>query len=366
MVCLWRWRRFRPSPECGIVNNRQEPRKKPFDKFSLVGEKSAAMPRSKPSFQRSDHCDGRRFFNPGGETAPRLGGIMRWQLERLFRPAAADPGPVERFWPAGETAGEPGRSVSFLGHASFLLRGPGWSALLDPVCSATAGVWRLGVKRLQPSALGLDQLPDPDFVLVTHNHYDHCDVATLRHLSGRPSRPVAVVPLGNGKLMKRMGFGHVVELDWWEVWRPARGPVVTLTPAVHFSSRGPFDRNRTLWGGFHLRDGDRALFAAGDTAYGKHFRETRERLGAPSLALLPIGAYLPSRLMRPIHQGPREALQAHEDLGAQRSLAFHFGAFPLADDSLHGPAQELRKLLQESGTPKESFLVPGLGDELSW
>ncbi len=313
-----------------------------------------------PRFPLSDHCDGHRFFNPDGASPPALGAIMQWQLARLFRKKS------------GKVETSPGASVrpsetspwaaTFLGHASFLLRGPRWSALLDPVCSKVAGPgFRLGVPRLQPPALKVDDLPTPDLVLLTHNHYDHCDAATLRNLARRSPRPVAVCPLGLRKLLVSFGFRDVVELDWWESHEFADGPKVTLTPARHFSARGPFDRNRSLWGGFYLEDGSVRVLAAGDTGYATHFAEIAERLGPPELSLLPIGAYLPAALMRPIHQNPAEALQAHRDLRSRRSVAFHFGAFPLADDGLHEPARDLAELLLREGLDPETFVIPNPG-----
>jgi L-ascorbate metabolism protein UlaG (beta-lactamase superfamily) len=172
-----------------------------------------------------------------------------------------------------------------------------------------------------------------------------------------------VTPLGNGRLLRAAGFHRVEELDWWETAGAAPLPV-TVTPAQHFSARGPFDRNRALWGGFLIEAGGRRILHAGDSGYGSHFREIAERLGPIDLALVPIGAYEPRWFMKDIHMNPAEAVQAHLDLGARQSIAMHFGTFQLTPEGIDEPVRELTRALQERGTPADRFRVMQVGESM--
>jgi L-ascorbate metabolism protein UlaG (beta-lactamase superfamily) len=206
-----------------------------------------------------------------------------------------------------------------------------------------------------------DDLPPISLVLLSHNHYDHCDLETLRRLEQR-FHPAAVTPPGNGELLRSAGFRRVEELDWWQ---SAKTPLrVTVTPAQHFSARGPFDRNRALWGGFFIEAAGRRIFHAGDSGYGPHFREIGARLGPIDLALIPIGAYEPRWFMTDIHMNPAEAVQAHLDLGARQSVAMHFGTFQLTPEGIDQPVRDLRVALQDRGVPAEQFRVMEVGESL--
>jgi L-ascorbate metabolism protein UlaG (beta-lactamase superfamily) len=205
-------------------------------------------------------------------------------------------------------------------------------------------------------------LPAIALVLLSHNHYDHCDLGTLRALEQR-FHPRLVTPTGNGRLLRSAGIGQVEELDWWQSASTAALPV-TLTPAQHFSARGPFDRNRALWGGFLIEARGRRMLFAGDSGYGPHFREIAARLSPIDLALLPIGAYEPRWFMKDIHMNPAEAVQAHLDLGARRSLAMHYGTFQLTPEGVDEPVRELAKALRERGVPAERFRPADVGESV--
>jgi L-ascorbate metabolism protein UlaG (beta-lactamase superfamily) len=201
-----------------------------------------------------------------------------------------------------------------------------------------------------------EDLPPIDLVLLSHNHYDHLDMATLRRLGKRgPLRFVA--PVGVGRLLRT--FGKVEELDWGGSVERA-SCTVHCVPALHFSSRGLFDRNRTLWCGYYLEAGPFTVYFAGDTAFGPHFAQIREQFGAPHLALLPIGAYEPRWFMSPVHMGPDEAARAHEILGARTSIAIHHGTFQLADEGLDTPRRVLREC-----TADETFQVLANGESVT-
>jgi L-ascorbate metabolism protein UlaG (beta-lactamase superfamily) len=316
-------------------------------------------PQGRPAV--TDHFDGRRFFNPHAQGARSSWAVLRWILTRRRQP-----------WPRGMDSPLEGKppvppegqaAVTFVGHSTFLLQLGETNVLTDPVWSERASpVSWAGPRRVRPPAVALDALPPVHVVLVSHNHYDHMDLRTLRHLEWRFA-PLFVTGLGNRRYLLGRGLRRVEELDWWHGLEAA-GLTITMTPAQHFSRRGLFDTNRTLWGGFEVRRGGfRVLFAA-DSGYAPYFREVRERLGPPDVALLPIGAYEPRWIMGPVHLDPAEAVRAHLDLGARQSLAMHFGTFRLTDEGIDEPVHELRRALREADVPEEAFHVPGFGETL--
>jgi L-ascorbate metabolism protein UlaG (beta-lactamase superfamily) len=199
-------------------------------------------------------------------------------------------------------------------------------------------------------------------VLLSHNHYDHCDRTTLRRLARRFD-PVVVTPLGNAPLVRASGIRRVMELDWWQSTTQAGLPI-TLTPARHLSARSPFDRNRALWSGFLIVAGGRRIYFAGDTGYAELFREVRERLAPIDLAILPIGAYEPRWFMQPIHMNPEEAVQAHVDLDAAESVGMHFGTFPLTTEGIDAPLRALNEACAARGLDRSRFRVLGFGESI--
>ena len=200
-------------------------------------------------------------------------------------------------------------------------------------------------------------------MLLSHNHYDHCDLRTLRRLARRFD-PIVVTPAGNGRLVKSAGIRRIEELDWWEASQSSPLPI-TLTPAHHFSARGPFDRNRALWGGFMLAAGRARVFFAGDTAYAPFFRDIRERLGPIDLALLPIGAYEPRWFMRSVHMNPAEAVQAHVDLDARQSFGVHFGTFQMTTEGIDEPLRALEAARDALGIAPSRFKrILGFGESM--
>ena len=284
----------------------------------------------------SDHFDGERFFNPGQKPDSRgFGAVLRWRLRERHVPwGSLPPDPV--FPPPAEKVAAGTVSVTFIGHSTFLLRLPGFTVLTDPVFSERCSpVPWAGPRRARPPGLALDDLPPVNLVIVSHNHYDHMDLPSLRQLAARRTGH-AITTAGNAAILRRAGFERVDELDWWEM-APAGPLQVTATPARHFSRRSPADANRTLWAGFNLSGPDGQILFAGDSGAGPHWTAIRERLGPPGLALLPIGAYEPRWLMAPVHMNPAEAAQAHRELGAAQSIGMHFGTFQLTDEAIDAP-----------------------------
>ena len=198
-------------------------------------------------------------------------------------------------------------------------------------------------------------------MLISHNHYDHLDIPTLKRLASEHD-PRFIVPLRNEGLLRKNGITSVAEMDWWDELEVA-GPLrLTCVPAQHHSGRGMRDRHKTLWAGFVLRGGAGTVYFSGDTGAGAHFSQVKERFGEITLALLPIGAYRPRWFMKTNHMTPAEAVEAHRLLQPRASVAFHFGTFPLGDDGEIEPVEEPIIALAEQGVPEDAFWVLGHGE----
>ena len=316
---------------------------------------------SAPTIPTSDHFDGRRFFNPGIDTDRSLLEVLRWRRTSIRTPwpkRIADPPPT----PPPATV-QPGQmAFTYIGQATFLIRTPDLVILTDPIFSQRASPLAFaGPERVRPPGLSLDQLPPIDLVLLSHNHYDHMDLPSLRVLLSR-FNPRIVTGLGNGTYLARKGVAAAVELDWWQADRPRQGVTVTYVPAQHWSSRTLFDRRLMLWGGFVIKTAASRIYFAGDTGYFDGFSAIRTRCGEPDVALLPIGAYEPRWFMKAQHMNPGEAVQAHRDLGAGRSLAMHWGTFQLTDEGIDVPVQALELAKATEAIAPEAFLAPVPGE----
>jgi L-ascorbate metabolism protein UlaG (beta-lactamase superfamily) len=308
----------------------------------------------------SSRFDGRRFHNPGRSASKSLADVLRWQLTADRRPwparvALRREGALPAQVPAGHVA------ATFVNHSTFVLQLGGLVLLTDPVWSERASpVAFAGPRRVHPPGLRLDAIPRVDLVLLSHNHYDHFDRATLDRLEAG-HRPPIVTLRGNEAYLRRHEGGRLHALDWWQSVEVA-GVRVTATPALHFSGRGILDRDRALWGGLVVEwDGPTVFFAA-DTGYWSHFREVRHRFGTVGLALLPIGAYEPRWFMASAHMNPADAVRAHLDLGGPPSIGMHFGTFRLTDEAWEDPPRELAAALQQSGVAPSRFRVPTPGE----
>jgi L-ascorbate metabolism protein UlaG (beta-lactamase superfamily) len=247
-----------------------------------------------------------------------------------------------------------------------LLQVGGLNILTDPIFSERASPlsW-VGPKRKTPPALRVDELPHIDIVIVSHNHYDHLDLPTLRALQAQPGGPpLLLMPLGVGDWLKRQGIGNVQQLDWWQS-HPVGEARLHFVPVQHWSARGLFDRFETLWGGWVIEsqaDGKPfKAFFTGDTGYSKDFIDIQRRFGDFDFAMIPVGAYEPRWFMKSQHVNPAEAVQIHRDLQARQSLGIHWGAFELTDESLDEPATALKSAVHEAGIDPEAFFVTPLG-----
>ncbi len=247
-------------------------------------------------------------------------------------------------------------SVTWVGHASFVLRLGGLTVLTDPVWSRRIPAV---LPRLTPPGVPWDALPPVDAVVISHNHYDHLDAPTIRRL---PRHTRILVPAGLGRWFHRRGFTAVRECDWWESYRIGEVDFA-FVPAHHWSRRGLFDTCRSLWGGWVITTsaGVRVYFA-GDTGYGHFFREIGDRYPGIDAALLPVGAYEPNWFMKPMHTNPEEAVRACADVGARRMVPMHWGAFVLSGEPVVEPLERTAKAWATAGRPREDLWDLAVGE----
>lgn len=316
--------------------------------------------------------------------------LLRWQWESwregLPKPAQTPTPQVAPYLPriqgyvrtapdsaAGQSASPP--AISWLGHASLLVQAGGLNVLTDPIFSERASPVQLfGPKRVVAPGVPLESLPPVDVVIISHNHYDHLDRASIVALHQKAmaegGRTLFLVPLGLKPWFEALGVDSVVELDWWQQ-HSVRGVDFVLTPVQHWSARGVADRSTTLWGGWAVLGRDLHWYFGGDTGYSKDFADTRLRLanrqtealgGGFDVALLPIGAYAPRWFMREQHVNPDEAVQMHLDLGAKQSIGMHWGTFALTDEPLDQPPQDLVLARRALKVPEDRFSVMAVGE----
>jgi len=305
----------------------------------------------------TDHFDGERFYNerPIKHSFKDFRCWVRtrehnpWERITGFVPPAPPPQRVDDL------------RVSWIGHATVLIQTAGLNILTDPIFSDRIGpIPGFGPRRYHPPGVAFDDLPPIDAVLISHAHYDHLDRPTLRRLVARFD-PLIVAGLGLRRLLKTTGTRRVVTADWWQDVTLSDTVQTTLTPARHWSRRGLFDRNRSLWAGFWLHTPAGAVYFAGDTGMAPHFDAIRQQLGRPRVALLPIGAYEPRWFMAQQHMNPEEAVTAHQILGAEHSIGIHFATFKLSDEAKLAPVTALDDARKAASVTPQAFLAPAFG-----
>ncbi len=294
---------------------------------------------------------------------PGIRDLLWWRLTRKAPPPPR-PFPLTPNDPATLRANRERPSLTWVGHSTFLVQIEGVNFLTDPIFSDRASpvpFW--GSKRITPVGLAMEELPHIHFVLISHNHYDHLDVRSVKGLLQRQRHdpPVMVVPSKLGPWFKRRGFPRVQEIEWWESAEIA-GLRIHAVPVQHWSQRIPFIVNRTSWAGFIVEGRHGKLLFPGDTAYSPDFKDIHERIGPMTLALLPIGAYQPRWFMHSMHIGPQEAVQIHRDLRAKLSVAMHWGTFAQTDEPFDEPPQLLRETMQSENIPESDFWIMGHGE----
>jgi len=297
------------------------------------------MPEGTIDAEFPQHFDGKRFYNPNAPQSRGFRDALRWKLTSQPEPSPRFVADVDPSTPPRRVEGS-GLRTTFVNHSTVLLQQRGCNVLTDPIWSERASpVSWAGPRRRRIPGVSWQDLPCIDAVLISHNHYDHLDLPTLRRLAAR-GESTFVVPARLARLLRSERIGPVHELDWGESLSLS-GVTVHCVPALHFSSRGIYDRNMTLWCGYVIQFQGRLVYFAGDTAFGSHFAQIREKFGSPGLALLPIGAYAPRWFMSSIHMAPDEAVRPHAILGASTSIAIHHGTFQLADEGIDTPRRQL-------------------------
>lgn len=323
-----------------------------------------SMDVSKPTAALSDHFNGDRFINPTLETqiSPGIGDIFR--LIREGRPDWPSSIPNLTKPQLSESFIDGDFSITFINHASFLIQTSDLNIITDPVWADRASPFSwIGPKRVREPGVDLDSLPPIDLILISHNHYDHLDKKTLRQLNQR-FRPRVLVPMGDKNLVESLGFEHVRELDWWESVELDRHTTITFTPQQHSSGRTLFDRDKSLWGSYYIRSRGRRIYFGGDGGYSTHFADIKDRLGAPEVAMLGIGSYLPNFFMKAIHTSPQEAVTAHLDLGAVQSIGMHMGTFQLASEGFEQPMEDLMTAKMKHRLADDAFIVLKEGETI--
>lgn len=315
----------------------------------------------------SDHFDGNRFFGPHESGGKGLGQLLKWQLsgKRAKWPRwvenAAHSLPPER------VAGDAIR-VTMIGHVSTLIQTANMNILTDPVWSDRASPFQwAGPKRVRAPGVALGDLPPVDLVLVSHNHYDHLDTATLATLVATHD-PLIVTPLGNDSIIRKAApLARVAAIDWDQ--RTTCGPlVIEAEPVNHWSARWSSDRNEALWAGFTIQAPNRRIFFNGDSGFAGGWWVDRliAKHKSVDFSLCPIGAYAPRWFMADAHMDPDEAVEVFKRLGAPATLGYHWGTFQLTDEPIDEPAERLAVALQREGIDPARFrtLAPGEAWEL--
>lgn len=317
-----------------------------------------------PGYQgkSAEHFDGKQFRNISKIKARSLLDVFKWTLTKdqgEWQKLSRDDTTIGK---APEPSADNGEiSITFVNHATFLIQVGEWNILTDPVWSKRASPFQwIGPERMRPPGINFEDLPDIDFVLISHNHYDHLDIHTVKQLSSKHD-PLFVVPLGVSRYLENHGVCRTAELNWWEEENPGHDLHITSVPAQHFSGRGLSDRDKTLWCGYVLETTAGTLYFAGDTGYDGIFTEIGRRFDI-DLSFIPIGAYKPRWFMNPIHVDPEQAIQIHKDVSSNQSIGMHFGTFPLADEGMHEPQADLKKARKKHGVPKSIFYTLGEGD----
>jgi L-ascorbate metabolism protein UlaG (beta-lactamase superfamily) len=310
----------------------------------------------------SDHFDGSRFHNrasvPGYTFSDEV--TIGWQLRTK-----------KKNWPARfatkayQAPSEPlrhGIRVLWIGHSTTLIQTPHLNIITDPILFDSIGPPVIGINTVTNPGVLIESLPHIDFILLSHNHYDHLDLRSLRALVDRQrtNPPTILAGRGVGALLKDAGLARYSELDWGEsvVAKAAR---IYFLEAIHTSRRGIRDTNKTLWGSFLIDSPEGGIYFAGDSAYGTHFRKIYEQYGAPRVSLLPIGAYEPRWFMYRMHMNPDEAVRAHLDLHSQSSIGIHFGLIDNAGESYDAPVNDLVAARLAHRVEATDFVAPHYG-----
>lgn len=256
-------------------------------------------------------------------------------------------------------------TVTWIGHATALIQMEGKNILTDPVWSGRVGPFKwAGSPRVSEPGMPIEKLPPIDIVLISHNHYDHLDESSIEEIADRNPKAKYFVPLRVRDWFEDKGIRNVEEYDWWE-GGTFSGLKIICTPAQHFSGRWINDRNQSLWCSWVIQ-GKKRFYFGGDSGYCSHFENIGKKFGPFDLTMIPIGAYEPRRLMKPVHMNPEEAVQTQIDLRGKKMLGIHWGTFVLTDEPMDEPPKKLTEAVSARNLPREDFWALKLGETREW
>jgi L-ascorbate metabolism protein UlaG (beta-lactamase superfamily) len=304
----------------------------------------------------TDHFDGKKFFTPGGVPPHGLSAVSRWMVERKRSPWNED-----MSLPVGKRPlnfFNDGIRITFINHSTFLIQADGVNILTDPVWSLRTSPFSFsGPRRMRPPGIKLEDLPRIDYVLLSHNHYDHLDLPTLRVISGA-HHPEIITPLGVRALLDSESIEKANDMDWWEEKLLKNNLSITAVPAQHFSGRGALDRDASLWCGYVINTSAGKIYFAGDTGHHPSlFHDIGARCGPLAISIIPIGAFKPEWFMSPVHTSPEEAVKIHLEVKSKLSIACHFGTFPMADENPEETMNALLAAKKKLNVADDDFIV---------
>lgn len=282
--------------------------------------------------------------------------LLKWQRNQEDPETIAIE--ISSEWKSFDLSKEDNYSI-WIGHSTFLVKKNGLTVLTDPIFSKRASPFKnFGPKRLIPPAISINELPNIDVVTISHNHYDHLDISSLESLFKLNPSVIFLIPMGDKDIFDKKGIKNVYEFEWWQS-KVINKMQFTFTPVQHWSARGLFDKNDSLWGGWYLQSSDYGIYHAGDTGYSKDFIKTKEKLGSPKYSFIPIGAYEPEWFMAASHVNPEDAIQIMLDLESEYSFGMHWATFTLTDEDTIEPQLRLNKALQKANLTNFRTLIPG-------
>lgn len=324
------------------------------------------------------HKKGRRFVNPHIDSTKRsLIDIALWQLGFYNEDKSIKERPETFKYPnSKKKLKESAPKVTWINHCTFLVNVGGLHLLTDPIwgdrCSPLSF---LGPKRRHSAPLSLENLPEIDIVLLSHDHYDHLCKQTVLKLQELNPGITWVVPIGVKKRLQKLGMRHIIEMEWWQeshIGIKGQEVIITAVPSQHFSGRGVFDKNTTLWAGYvvdFLREEsqEKRLYFVGDTGYNrKDFKKIGKEFGEMDLSLIPIGTYVPGEFMGPVHICPTKAAKIHREVGSLLSVGMHWKTFRLSSEGLDQPPYDLYRALEKEGIDPKHFRVLEPGQTINW
>lgn len=309
----------------------------------------------------SDHFDGARFFH--GEKDYTFQEMLKWMW--TMNPAKwpdwiEDP----KYPPPPENVGKGELRITHINQATILIQVDGTNILTDPIWSERSSMFSwAGPKRVRAPGVKIKDLPRIDIILISHDHYDHLDIASLRRLTEN-HRPKIIVGLGVGGVLRSEGFSNIIEMDWWQEHESSSDNLrIVFVPARHNSGRGLFDKNKTLWGGFVITSSGGPVYFAGDTGYGEFLDRIKDKFGEFRLALLPVGHYEPRWMMKTHHMDPDDAVKLHKHMNVKQSVGIHFATFGgHNDEEVDAHEKDLQVALKKYGVPDSEFWVLGFGE----